>query len=324
MALNQLLNSADILDHALDAAGENTDGTSEMENQALSFLNEGYQALVDGGSIFGIVFDQEWLWLQKTPPGIITLQPKILTSATVDNGSQSITFESAPSASVDAAVKTWFYKSDVESDIYRIATHDAAATAASLDSIYTGDTISGDAGKLFKLEYDLPSDFLRFYAPIRVQRAGQKEITVGTEEALDRDYPILNVQAGVPTRAAFADNDTIRFNRYMNSDMARLELPYILDPPSLANDTVAPLMPEAHFPFLVYYIAHFLSLLKEDFDKATRMEAQAAASLVKMALANRKRMTSGTRSQGKIYARRGDLKRNEEPLKTEQGFIISR
>ena len=278
---------------------------------------------MDGGSIFGINVDEEWLWLQKTPPGTITLQPKIGTSATIDNGSQSITFAVAPTASVDTTVKTWFYKSDSESDIYRIATHDALATAASLDSIYTGDSISGDAGKLFKLEYDLPSDFLRFYAPIRVQRNSQKEITVGTEEALYRDFPLLNVRSGVAVRAAYADKDTIRFDSYMNSDMARLELPYILDPPSLADDTVAPLMPEAHFVFLVYYISHFLAQRKNDLDLMIVMQQNAISALNKMITANRNRKASAQRALGKIYARQGDLRRNEEPLRTEQGFLIT-
>ena len=142
MALDQLLDNADIVDHALDFVNEKTDGTSEYEDQATSLLKEALQTLVDGGTVFGSDIDEEWLWLQKSPPGTITLQPKIPVTFAADNGSQSIDFGSEPVASIDSSVEGWFFKADDESDIYRIATHDAGGHYASLDSVFTGTTTS--------------------------------------------------------------------------------------------------------------------------------------------------------------------------------------
>ena len=324
MALDQLLNNADIIDQALDIVGEPVDGTSEFESQALSLLNEGYRALVDGGTIFGVNVDEEWLWLQKSPPTTITLQPRIDTIASIDNGSQALTLSETPVASIDSSIQTWFYKSKSLEDVFRIATHDGVSAVASLDSIWTGDTVTGDSGTVYKLEYDLPSDFLRFYTPMRTQRENEKEITIGTEEALDRDFPITNIVAGVPTRAAFVDDDSIRFNRYPGSNMIRVEVPYLFDPPALQNATSdTPLMPVAHYVFLKYYIAHFLAVIKEDFDKASIHQQSAVLALNKMVLANRKRKESGQRNLGKILPRQKDTRRQDFPVRTISGFLIT-
>ena len=141
---------------------------------------------------------------------------------------------------------------------------------------------------------------------------------------MDRDYPLLDVIAGVPSRAAFVDDDTIRFNTYMAGDMVRLEIPYILDPPLLTNTTPdAPRMPEAHFVFLVYYIAHFISTLKEDFDKAGLMQGNAVSAMNKMITANRKRKSSAQNNMGKVQPRQGDLRKSRQALRTASGLLIT-
>lgn len=324
MALDQLENNADIIDHALDLVNEKTDGTSEYEDQALSLLKEGLQTLVDGGTVFGVDIDEEWLWLQKSTPGTITLQPKIPVTFSASKGSQSIDFGTEPVASIDSNVEGWFFKPTNESDIYRVATHDADAHYASIDSVYTGQTVSTGDGKVFKLEYNLPSDFLRFYAPIRVQRDRQREITVGTEQALDRDWPILDIEGGVPTRAAFADNDTLRFNRYADKEMIRLELPYIFDPNTPTNATSDTLpCAEAHYGFFKYYIAFFLATLKKENDKAGTFKELAASALSKMIASNRRIKKSGQRNLGKILPRQEELDRFNRPVRTSGGFIIT-
>lgn len=324
MALNQLENNADIIDHALDLVNEKTDGTSEYEDQALSLLREGLQTLVEGGTVFGVDIDEEWLWLQKSTPGTITMQPKIPVTFSSLKGSQSIDFGIEPVASIDTNVKGWFFKPTSESDIYRIATHDASAHYASIDSVYTGATVSTGDGKVFKLEYNLPSDFLRFYAPIRVQRDRQREITVGTEEALDRDWPILDIESGVPTRAAFADNNTLRFNRYADKEMIRLELPYIFDPKNPTNATTDTLpCSVSHYGFFKYFIAYFLAILKKETDKKDTFKELAASALSKMIASNRRIKKSGQRNLGKIIPRQGELDRFNRPVRTSGGFIIT-
>jgi len=324
MALTQLENNADIIDHALDLVNEKTDGTSEYEDQSVSLLKQALQTLADGGTIFGADINEEWLWLQKSTPGIITLQPKIPVTFSSENGSQSVDFGTEPVASIDSSVEGWFFKADNESDIYRIATHDSGGHYASIDSEYTGATVSTGDGKVFKLEYDLPSDFLRFYSPIRLQRDNQREITVGSEQAMDRDWPLLDVESGVPTRAAFVDQNTLRFNRYADKNMIRLELPYLFDPNTPLNATSDTLpCPEAHYGFFVYFIAHFLAILKKESDKAAVFQNMASAALSRLVAANRRTKVSGQRDLGKIHPRQGDLIRFNRPIRTSGGFIIT-
>src|SRR5690348_10306379 len=92
--------SSDILQAALFEAGEPTDGTSEYQAAALRLLNRAYQAIWMGGAELDPTCNEEWLWLQSSTPGVLTIYPVVTTlTAVVTNFSTSIVFSSAPTVS---------------------------------------------------------------------------------------------------------------------------------------------------------------------------------------------------------------------------------
>ena len=106
--------------------------------------------------------------------------------------------------------------------------------------------------------------------------------------------------------------------------MIRLELPYLFDPNTPLNATSDTLpCPEAHYGFFVYFIAHFLAVLKKESDKAAVFQNMASAALSRLVAANRRTKVSGQRNLGKIHPRQGDLVRFNRPIRTSGGFIIT-
>lgn len=59
-------------------AGEPVDGNSEFEATALAYLNRAYFGLALGGGEFLPGMHEQWSWLFKRPPGILTLVPGTL------------------------------------------------------------------------------------------------------------------------------------------------------------------------------------------------------------------------------------------------------
>src|ERR1051326_3104120 len=93
--------SADLIDSMLDDAGELTDGTSDFESMALRHLNRAYQAICMGGQEIDPGINEDWVWLRKDPPGVLTLKPAITDgTVSVTNNNTAVTFSVAPSASV--------------------------------------------------------------------------------------------------------------------------------------------------------------------------------------------------------------------------------
>lgn len=108
-------------------------------------------------------------WTFSHSRQILTTSASITTGTVeVTKSSTSITFSSAPVDSVDQ----WILLIDgneVENALFRIGDHTAGATAATLESPYTGTTNPTTAYKLYKDEFDLNSDVAKV---LFVQRYG--------------------------------------------------------------------------------------------------------------------------------------------------------
>lgn len=157
----QFRSTADIMDLALQNGGEVTNGNSPYEAQVLNYLNRVHFAIVAGGTIplgkdTTVEIDEVWPWARSSRPLLLELQPKYDTgTVSLVLGSEVGAFSSAPSASLAG----WYLRVKGRDEVFRIASHTAAATAFELDSAYTDDTGALNF-EAFKLDYELVPDYI--------------------------------------------------------------------------------------------------------------------------------------------------------------------
>lgn len=316
----------DLLADALFRVGEPTDGTSDFDTVALTYLNRVYQALCLGGEELNPDLHEDWWWLRKSPPGLLTLQPVITTgTVAVTNNNTAVTFSSAPSASVAG----WLLKVDGGSgDVYRILSHTASDTAATLDGIYTGSTDGAASYTLMKLEYALASDVLRLISPMRCYRAESAYEIDGVDiTTLDRDFPLALIDTGVPSRFAPVTETTIRFNRAgsaSSTDYIRVEYDYLYMPDALTDDVSSvPVVPLHHRRVLADWTTLWLLMDKND-DRSGAVGMAAKAGLAAMATENRhKQGAIGRGRLGQLVPRLDQrVNRSRGPLRTSSGLIV--
>jgi hypothetical protein len=316
--------ASDLLDDALFRAGERTDGNSDYEAAALRYLNRAYFAICLGGRELVPDVQEDWWWLRKHPPGVLTLLPVITTgTVNVANNATGITFSSAPARDLD----NWFFKVDTHEDVFRISDHTAAVAAATLDSVYTGPDDAAATYKAFKLEYDLASDVLRPISPMRAFRAERMYEIVGVDAlALDRDYPVALADSGMPDRFAMVDEDTVRFNRYggvASTELIRVEYDYLYRPSVLTDASVEPVLPWQWRSILADFTTGWLMQDKND-DRAGGVLSLAQSGLQAMALENRHKMAGlAAQNFGAIRPRQDIYQRQMRgPLRTSSGLVI--
>ncbi len=311
--------SADLIDAILDDAGELTDGTSDFNSMALRQLNRAYQAICMGGSEIDPQINEDWLWLRKDPPGVLTLKPVIETgTVSVTNNNTAVTFSSAPTDSVAG----YFLQTDGGGDIFRISAHTASSTSATLDAVYTQITDASAAYTLFKLEYDLATDVLRLLSPMRVYNT-RDYIDGMTLPALEREWPLRLVATGVPRAFAQLTETKVRFSHgggTSSTDLIRVEYDYLRRPDDLADDSAEPVVPRQFRKTLADLALYFLFIAKND-SRADTFGLLAKNGLRAMAHENRKRMAV-MRSNGHIFPRAGDTPASLEILRTNSGLII--
>jgi len=337
--------AADLLDDILWRAGELTtagDRTSDMATQALTYLNRVYQALCLGGGELLPDMYEDWWWLWKTPPGVLTLVPAFTTgTVSVTNNSTSGSFSAAPvdGGSNQISVEDWFIRVKGNlpgnGDVFRISSHTLGDTAFTLDSVFTGATSTAAGFDCFKLEYALPaSDILRLISPLRQYRTKdpQYDIELIDAMAMDASYPLASVEGGAPTRAAIVNIDssnthTLRFNRYggtETTDYMRVEYDYLYAPSALTDSALSiPAVPHFYRRVLSDWAVYFLLTDKND-DRAVAAGQAAKAGLRAMQLENKKRLGTAGRFRMGHLAPRADLEAHDwsGPLRTSSGLII--
>lgn len=321
------LTSADLVDDILFRAGEPTDGTSDFNATALRYLNRAYQVLWMGGQEFAPSVQEDWWWLRKAKPGILTLQPVIdnASKVSVTRGSASITFSAAPSPAIDASLASgWFFKVDDHADVFRINTHTSGSTAATLDSVYTGATATGKSYRVMKLEYVLATDVLRVVSPLRAYQDDRSEVDGAALPSLERDYPLNTIQTGVPRVFAFVGERKVRFSHAggaATGTWIRCEYDYLRRPADLTDATGEPVVPQQYRKTLADMGSFYLFQDKND-DRAAGVGEMAKAGLIAMSRENRQRQTAMSRQHGKILPRPQALPRYLSPIRTETGLII--
>jgi hypothetical protein len=284
--------ASDILDDALFRAGESTAGASRFEAPALRYLNRSYSAIWMGGRELNPDVNEDWWWLRKYPPGVLTLQPVFTTGTVlVTNNGTGITFSSPPADDKD----NWFFKVDTHEDVFRISAHGAGVAAATLDSVYTGPDAAAATFKVFKLEYALASDILRPISPMRAYRAERRfEIRGMDALPLDQTWPIAMAESGVPDAFAPVTETTVRFNRYGGLDataLIRVEYDYLYRPDLLTDAAVEPVLPWQWRSVLSDFVTGWIMIDKND-DRADGMLTAAKNGLVAMALENRHKLNA--------------------------------
>lgn len=315
--------SSEILDDILFRAGEPTDGTSDFNAQALIDLNRAYRAIWMGGGEFVEGMNEPWLWLKKSSPGILTLQPYDETgTVSVTNNSTSATLSATRATDLDG----WFFKVVGHPDVFRVDSHTAGSAALTLDGVYTGTTNASASFRLFKLEYDLAADLLRLISPMRCYSENVDRIEGIDLSALDNDYPLLYAEAGTPDKFALVTDTKVRFNRYGGStstDLRRVEYDYHARPADLTDSgSEEPLVPREHRQILAD-IGLFYLLTTMSSGKAEAIGQQAKAGLQAMAADNRKKLSQLGRRMGHIYPRAGNVARFNRVPRTSSGLIIS-
>lgn len=150
--------TADILDSILLRSGEVTNGNSAYESRALQYLNRINHAIIAGGNEFETEINEPWLWAEAEEPMIIELQPKYNTGTiSLTNGSEVGAF----SAAVTDSLKGWHIKVEGRDGVYKIAKHDAGATAFELDGAYDGTTGATLTYRAIKLDYELVPSYIK-------------------------------------------------------------------------------------------------------------------------------------------------------------------
>jgi len=308
----------DLQADALFRAGEPTDGTSDYDTRVVEYLNAAQMSLLLGGPVGGEVFPvRDWWWARKNPRGVFNTAAEITTgTVTVTLGSTTVTFSSAPAASVTG------YRLRVDSlgSVPRIASHTGGVATATLDVAWPEATQTAVAYHLFKIEYDLAADFLRLCGqPILVD--WPYKINIVDEDTLEEGYPLTLIAAGVPSVAALIGSATIRLNHWTET-AERIEYPYIYLPDDLATGGT-PILPRHHRRMLSTMAAAYIALDKAD-TKAMSLLQEAQVYFRVMEQEHAHHMRRASQSFGRIEPRQDLLGSfGGGVLRTESGLIIS-
>ena len=315
-----LTTSADIINDALFRASELTDGTSDLDSQALVYLNRAYRELYMGGQSFAPGINETWWWMKAEANLILDGN---ITSGTVSvtNNSTTATFSATPSPTVASDVTGWFLKIDGKPDIYKISS--IATATATLDSVYTDDTDATASYTLFQLEHDLASAAIKIIGPMVAYREGEYNIEGMALNQMDIEYPMALRRSGMPTKFAMVDENTVRFNNWGPStegDIWRVEYDYLALPSDLADDSNEPLVPVTYRHVLSDMVLYYLLGDKKDTAQAA-VGLQAREGIEAMARENAARWAQSGK-MGQIKKRQRDI--NRRVLRTaQQGVIIA-
>lgn len=129
-----------------------TNGNSDLESDALEYLNRIHHTIIAGGNEFDVEVDEPWVWARAKRPMILELQPAYDTGTiALTLGSAAGTLSSAPSISLEG----YFLRCEGRETIYKIVHHSAGASTLSLDGLYAEATGTALNYTAFKLDYDL-------------------------------------------------------------------------------------------------------------------------------------------------------------------------
>lgn len=267
-------------------------------------------------------------WARSKFPKIVNFEAPYETGTiTATLNSTSITFSSAPANSL----ANFYLKITGEDEVYRIATHSAASTSASLDAAYVNTSGAGKSFVAFRLVYDFGSDIMKPISPLRIYGSGQgtdglARITVISKENMDLYFPLYDIRQQVPTRAAVIKDDgsgtiSLYFNAYPQ-EAERMEMEYIPYPADLNTSGSNPLMPRDHRKVIADFTIYFM-LRQLDDGRALDYLRSAKGLLDDLILDARAMTDNANPNFGQVYPNERDVHPDlDRLLRTEDGFII--
>lgn len=287
----------DIKNYILFKAGEKTDGTSDFDTKAIEYINAAYRKIWSGGGEFDVDINEDWLWLRTR--STFTLLPKITTgTVSVTNNSTTATLSASQALDVD----DYYFKIDGHEDVFRIATHTAATTGLVLDSVYTGTTDTSANYTLYKLDYTFETDTIDILSPMTTSRSNDNH---GRIEGLtlDKMVPLVRMRSGIPNKFAYIDDNTVRFDRYMDTDLLRVDYWYKKRPADLTDSgSEEPEIPLRH-RHILGNVALWDLLLDINDDRAETVGLSAKNGLLAMSRENQARIAMIGGRYGQILPR---------------------
>lgn len=328
--------TSDIVLDALFRAGEPQDSTSDYYTEAFVYVNTVYNQVCRGGSELDPDVVENWAWLRKASPGVLILQPPITAGTiTATLGSATATLTTVPTnyAGTALSVANWFLRIGNHPDTFKVSAHTSGVATLTLDSVFTGATVSDQSYTLFLTDYNLATDVLRVVAPMRSyrntswdSRDDYKVYSVGLD-TMEEEYPLALIQRGIPDYFApigetTAGTKRVRFNRCGGLDSTtvyRLEYEYLYRPTALTSPgtTEEPVLPLHWRHILADFTLAYLFGTKSD-SRAGAAAQAAHAGLIGMAKENRFQTITATRNAFRLRPRH----RYSRFLKTESGLII--
>ncbi len=279
-----LTTTADIRIDVLQRCGELTNGTSKYHSLVLDYINRVHMELVVGGSTFVPELAEPWPWARAASPGLIALLPAYDTgNVTLTNGSASGTFGTAPGVALGSFVGRFLWVNGF-SDIYRVLTHTAGATAFTIDLAWQSASVASAAFRCSKLDYSLSqtAGIARLVEPFRIFRQqnigsdGEGKVEGLSADQLGRRFPLYlfgMMPYAAPTHFATQSETagalTVRFNA-CPSEATRVEYEYIPIPADLTTGAISPavdplpLVPRKHLSVLSLGACYWLMVDKED------------------------------------------------------------
>lgn len=295
--MSNLTYTSDLIEDTLTKAGEPTDGTSDYAGRALIYLNRAYTGLCLGGIEFAAEIDEDWLWLRKRPPGVLTLATKITTVASVTNGSTAVILSAAQTLDLD----NYFFVAVGNNEWYRVASHTAGSANITLDAQYNGSTNATVTCYLYKLEYNLASDCLRVVSTLKGDATG--EIDGCPLQTLEAIYPLNSISEGFPKLFAPITTNVIRISHSPLSSL-RVEYQYLAKPTALANTAnEEPVVPQ-EYRFILADIATYYLLVDKHSDKAAALPPSIRNNLFGMAKDNKYNLTKINSKFATTYPRK--------------------
>lgn len=287
---------------------------SAWSSKALSYLNRAYKNIAAGASEFLSEYVEDWWWLRAR--GNLTLEAVVEATVDVTLGSAAIGFTVIP----DQSMEGWSIRIGDQADYYFISSHLAGATAATLDSEYTGATGVAASFKAMKVDYALPEAVSAIISPFSNSR-GRGKINGISPETFSDMYPVP--VAGFPEAFSLETENLVRFSHGGRVDGTRVRLDYLYRPvvaELVDSDSDFPLIPDQYRSTLEDAALVYLLMDKND-DRATAAATGARAGLAAMVRENRRRRIKLGRLVGAILPRQHAVK-SRGPLRTESGLII--
>lgn len=254
-----LATGADCFDYCFRRSGEN-ENSSRFSGQLQTYLNIAQRELVSGSSMLQPSVVATFPWAKAAVAKNIVLEASVSGTVAVTNNSASITFSAGPTNSLEG----YYLTLTGNATVYRISSHTAASTSATLDSVVVSSTSAAVAYTAFKIDYTVgSSDILRIVSPLQgfISNSNGDSINQvnGEEEfTFRRSFPVPS--SGEPTHFAVVNElsgtFTIKFNKYPSAQR-RLDVPYIPIPSDITDSAASiPLVP-IHFRHVMCHLALF-------------------------------------------------------------------